>query len=31
LSFCDPSERSYLRGIEKLTGRRLTIVEENAA
>jgi len=31
LSFCDPSERNYLRGIEKLTGRRLTIVEENAA
>ena len=31
LSFCDPSERNYLRGIEKLTGRRLTVAEENAA
>jgi len=27
LSFCDPSERSYLRGIEKLTGRRLMVAE----
>ncbi|MBI5503618.1 MAG: DEAD/DEAH box helicase [Deltaproteobacteria bacterium] len=31
LSFCDPSERNYLRGIEKLTGRRLTVAEETAA
>ena len=28
LSFCDPSERAYLRDIEKLIKRRLTVVGE---
>jgi len=28
LSFCDPSERGYLRDIEKLIKRRLTVVGE---
>ena len=28
LSFCDPSERDYLRDIEKLIKRRLTVVGE---
>lgn len=28
LSFCEPAERSYLRGIERLIQRRLTVIGE---
>ena len=28
LAFCDPAERSYLRDIERLIGRRLTVIGE---
>jgi ATP-dependent RNA helicase RhlE len=31
LSFCDPSERAYLRDIERLLRRRLTVIGEIAA
>ncbi len=31
LSFCDPSERAYLRDIERLIRRRLTVTGEAAA
>ena len=30
LSFCDQEERPYLRAIEKLTGGRLTVVNDHA-
>ena len=31
LSFCDPAERDYLRGIERLVRRRLTVIGEEPA
>ena len=31
LSFCDPAERAHLRGIERLIGRRLTVIGEEPA
>ena len=31
ISFCDPSERAYLSGIERLIQRRLTVVGEEPA
>jgi ATP-dependent RNA helicase RhlE len=29
ISFCDPSERTYLRDIERLTGNRISLVEHD--
>ena len=29
ISLCDPEERSFLHGIERLTGKRVTVVEEH--
>jgi ATP-dependent RNA helicase RhlE len=31
LSFCDPSERAYLRDIERLIQRRLTVIGDEPA
>ena len=31
VSFCDPSERDYLRGIERLINNRLTVIGEEPA
>ncbi|HUF57187.1 MAG TPA: DEAD/DEAH box helicase [Thermohalobaculum sp.] len=31
VSFCDPSERAYLRDIERLTGQRLAVVGDEPA
>jgi ATP-dependent RNA helicase RhlE len=31
ISFCDPSERAYLSGIERLIRRRLTVIGEQPA
>ena len=31
ISFCDPSERAYLSGIERLIRRRLTVIGEEPA